>query len=115
MAWPWLRLYGGDTQLVHTIPALHRQILQGGFEASSAEKPLTRDVLWSLYLAQDVESQEYVQWNPSAYSVLGVRLTGTESGRSLRLQLGYFAGHSPFGQFYNVLERYADCGIIFDF
>jgi hypothetical protein len=34
--------------------------------------------------------------------------------RSIRFQLGYFDGHSPFGQFYTQREHYTDLSIAFE-
>jgi hypothetical protein len=32
----------------------------------------------------------------------------------VRVQFGYFTGHSPYGQFYAQKEHYADFGLAFD-
>jgi hypothetical protein len=47
--------------------------------------------------------------------VTGLKFNFPESlTRAVRLQLGYFDGHSPFGQFYTRREHYADVSFAFE-
>ena len=111
----WLRLYAGDTQILHTIPSLGRQILQWGAQEQSPV--LWRDSRSSLdaFLAWDLQYREYNQWNINSNLVAGIKLSSLKTGRDVRLQLGWFDGHSPFGQFILERERYADVGFAIDF
>ncbi|MFI5363907.1 MAG: DUF1207 domain-containing protein [Elusimicrobiota bacterium] len=50
-----------------------------------------------------------------SHTVMGVKLNFHESlTRALRIQLGYFDGHSPFGQFYTRREHYTDVSLAFE-
>ncbi len=110
-----LRLYAGDLQILHTIPVLHRQIIQWGAQEKSP-------VLWedsrsslNAYIAWDFQSREYNQWNINSSGVMGLMLKSLKTGRDVRFQLGWFDGHSPYGQFILGREQYTDIGFVFDF
>ncbi len=50
-----------------------------------------------------------------SHTVAGVKLNFRESPtRAMRFQVGYFDGHSPFGQFYTQRTHYADVAIAFE-
>lgn len=110
-----LRLYGGGTYLLHTLPSPARGALQGGFELTSNELDLLPDYPSWIYLAQDVQSHENVNWNVNSNTVLGLRVGFKGAIRSMRFYLGYFTGHSPYGQFFAQHDHYANFGIAFDF
>jgi hypothetical protein len=111
-----LRIYGGGAYLIDVVPAsLGRGVLQGGFELKSRDfnalkikRPLFA------YLAEDLQSHQDVAWNVNSNTVAGIGIRARKSGRVIRIQLGYFAGHSPFGQFYLEREHYANLALAFD-
>jgi len=110
----FLRLYGGGSYLLHTVPSPDRGALQAGFELTSRELGLFADYPTRVYLAQDFQSQGRLAWNTNSRTVLGLRMGFKGVLRSMRLHIGYFDGHSPYGQFFNQREHYADVGISFD-
>lgn len=111
----FLRLYGGGTYLLHTVPAPERGAFQAGFELTSRELGLFKNYPTHAYLAQDLQSHQNVRWNLNSRSVLGLRVGFKKALRSMRFHAGYFDGHSPYGQFFAKREHYADIGISFDF
>lgn len=113
-AWDWtrrLRTYAGTAYLLHTVPSPKRWNLQAGFEMLSADLELLKDYPVRLFVAQDFQWHERVQWNMDSRSLVGFRFGFKGTVRAMRLYLGYFDGHSPFGQFYARREHYADIGI----
>ncbi|MBI5630286.1 MAG: DUF1207 domain-containing protein [Elusimicrobia bacterium] len=112
--WQFLRGYGGATFLMHSIPSPKRGALQYGFELSSPEYNALRDTPVKAYLAQDFQFHENVSWNMNSRTAIGINIGFKEVIRSMRLQIGYFKGHSPYGQFFAVPEQYTDIGISFD-
>lgn len=111
-----LRLYGGGSYLLDVAPpSLGRGALQGGFELKSPDfhaLKIKRPLF--VYLAEDVQSHQDVAWNVNSNAVAGIGMRARRSGRVIRLQLGYFDGHSPFGQFYFEREHYANLALAFD-
>ena len=110
-----LRLYGGDVQILHTIRPLGRQFIEWGGLAKT-------HVLWragglaiSGYASWDLQSREYIHWNINSYSVAGIKIVSEKTGHSVRVQGGYFDGHSPYGQLLFLREHYADMAFLFDF
>ena len=68
-----------------------------------------------LFLAQDFQSHQDVQWNMDSHTIAGVKIRSRESPtRAVRFQIGYYTGHSPFGQFSMQREHYADLAIAFE-
>ena len=109
------RLYAGTTYRLHSIPDGGPWSLQGGFEFFSDDLTASRDLRTRLFVAQDFQSHQDVQWNVDSHTVAGVKLNFHESlTRAARLQLGYFDGHSPFGQFYTQRAHYVDVSISFE-
>ena len=109
-----LRVYGGASWLIHTVPAPQRWTLQSGFELTSGDLRLSKRNPTKLFVAEDFQSHENVQWNPDSNTVAGLRLEFPDTRRAVRFQLGYFTGHSPYGQFYAQKEHYADIGLAFE-
>ncbi len=107
----WARLYAGGTYLLHTVPFPQRRVGQGGVEFTSKELGLSRDYLFHVFLAEDVQAHENVHWNVNSRTVGGLQLGFKGVPRSMRFFVGYFTGHSPFGQFYLQREHYADVGM----
>lgn len=107
----WLRTYAGASYLLHTVPAPKRWALQAGFELLSEDLGWLKDYPVRLFAAQDFHWRERVQWNMDSRSMIGLRFGFKGTIRAMRLYLGYFDGHSPFGQFYARREHYADVGI----
>jgi hypothetical protein len=104
--WPWLRAYGGASFLFDTAPSPKRWGLQGGLELMSG------DVLWTkrfpvrFYAAEDVQMPERVGFNPSSRLAAGVKI------RTVRVQAGYYSGHSYYGRFQADREHFADVSLI---
>lgn len=109
-----LRLYGGGTYLLHSIPSPKRGGLQAGFELTSNDLGWLANYPTRVYLAQDLQPRENIQWNVNSRSVLGLRIGFKKETRFMRVHIGYFTGHSPYGQFFTQREHYADLGISFD-
>jgi hypothetical protein len=112
----WGRLYAGTTYLLHDVPVVRPWTLQGGFEFFSDDLTwATHRARTRLFVGQDFQSHQDVRWNVDSHTVAGVKLNFRESmTRAVRLQLGYFNGHSPFGQFFARRERYCDVSIAFE-
>lgn len=113
--WRWLRLYGGLTALTHTIPSPKRLALQSGVELQTGDLGWHAKYPTTLFLAQDLQWHQNVQWNPNYRIIAGWSLGFKDVLRSLRVFLGYFEGHSPYGQFFTRREHYTDFGIRLDF
>jgi hypothetical protein len=114
-AGPWARLYGGASWLIHRVPATKRWTLQAGVELTSPDLGLSSRVPTRLFLAEDLQSHQRVQWNPDSRTVAGVRVGFRDNPtRDMRVQAGYFTGHSPYGQFFARKERYADLSVVFE-
>ncbi|NNN05715.1 MAG: DUF1207 domain-containing protein [Elusimicrobia bacterium] len=110
----YLRVYAGPSWLIHTVPAPQRWALQSGFELTSDDLHWSSSSPMRLFVAQDLQSRENVQWNLDSNTVAGLKIGFAGSPRSMRVQFGYFTGHSPYGQFYAQKEHYADIGLAFD-
>jgi hypothetical protein len=110
----YARVYGGATWLIHSIPAPQRWALQSGLELASADLHWSSRVSTRVFVAEDVQSHENVQWNVNSNTLAGLKIGFPESPRAMRVQFGYFIGHSPFGEFYAQKEHYADFGISLD-
>jgi len=108
------RVYAGPTWLFETTPAPRRWTLQSGLELTSDDLHWWSRAPMRLFAAEDVQSRENVQWNVNSNTVAGLKIGFPESPRSMRVQFGYFTGHSPYGQFYAQKEHYADFGLSFD-
>lgn len=110
----FLRVYAGPNWLIHSVPAPQRWTLQSGFELTSDDLHWSSRAPVRLFLAQDVQSRQNVQWNVDSNAVAGLKIGLPDSTHTLRVQFGYFTGHSPFGEFYARKEHYADFGLSFD-
>ena len=114
-AYEQLRLYAGGTAFLHSIPAGSDGALQLGFEAR------TKNLGWIdgrecwAYFAQDMASKGRIGWNVDSNTELGLRLGLPHVVRATRVHIGYYAGHSQFGQFFARKEHYFNLGISFDF
>lgn len=110
-----LRLYAGQIWLIHRIPQFERWVLQTGFELTSPPAFLFgHDFPSFFYLASDLQSRQNVKWNLASNTVLGWRLRFRESPRAVRVQIGYFEGHSSFGQFFSQMEHYFSASLVFE-
>lgn len=110
----FLRLYGGGAYLIRTVPDPRRWAAQSGVELTTGDLRWSTRAQTRLFVAEDVQSHENVRWNVNSSTTAGVRINLPESPRAVRLQVGYFTGHSPFGEFYRQKDRYADVAIAFD-
>jgi hypothetical protein len=111
----WSRLYAGTTYLFHDIPVVKPWALQTGFEFFSDDLTWSKRARTRVFVAQDFQSHQNVRWNVDSHTVAGVKLNFHESlTRAMRFQLGYFDGHSPFGQFYTQRTHYFDLSIAFE-
>lgn len=106
---PFARAYGGAEYLLHTVPSPRRWSLQAGLEASTDDLRWSKEAPFRLFLAEDLQWRERVAWNVDSHVVAGVKLHFRESPtRALRIGVGYFTGHSPFGEFFARPAHYAD-------
>ncbi len=113
--WRFLRLYAGLEYLLHAVPYPQRWSGQGGFELTSDDLHWSREVPTRLYLAEDLQTHERVKWNVDSHLVGGVKIGFRESPtRAMRVQAGWFDGHSPFGQFYSRRQEYVDLSVSFE-
>lgn len=111
----WARAYGGGAYLLHDVPAGGPWSAQGGLEMVSDDAGWSKEVRTRFFLAQDFQWRQNVRWGMDSHTVAGVTLGFRESlTRATRLQVGYFDGRSPFGQFYTRRTRYADASISFE-
>ena len=111
----YARLYGGTTYLLHEIPVAGPWSLQGGLEFFSDDLTRSKRIRTRLFVAQDFQWHQDVQWNMDSHTVAGLKFNFHESlTRAMRVQLGYFNGHSPFGQFYTQRTHYADVSLAFE-
>jgi uncharacterized protein DUF1207 len=111
----YVRLYDGVTYLLHDIPVNGPWAGQVGFEFFSDDMGWSRRFRTRLFFAQDFQSHQYVQWNVNSHTVAGLKLDlRGPLARAMRIQLGYFDGHSPFGQFYTQREHYTDFSLAFE-
>ena len=112
---PLLRLYGGGGDLLHSVPAGQGGMLQFGLELRTPDFNTATRYPKHLYLAEDVRWFDRVEWNPTANTEIGIRITYSGVIRSLRVHVGNLRGHSEFGQFYKRTENYVNLGISCDF
>lgn len=111
----WGRLYAGSTYLFHRVPDERDLSAQGGFELFTDDLTRTKRARTRLFVGQDFQSHQDVKWNVDSHTVAGVKLNFRENlTRAMRFQLGYFDGHSPFGQFYTKREHYFDLSLVFE-
>ncbi|MBI4371054.1 MAG: DUF1207 domain-containing protein [Elusimicrobia bacterium] len=109
------RLYGGAIYLLHTVPSPSRWSLQSGLELTTDDLGWSPRVPTRLFLAQDLQWHQRVRWNMDSRTVAGVKIGPRRpSARALRVQLGYFDGHSPFGQFFSRREHHAEVSLAFE-
>ncbi len=109
------RLYGGAAYLLHDVPSAGPWSVQSGFELVADDPGWPTRVRMRLFLAQDFQSRQDVGWNLNSHTVAGVKFHFRESPtRAMRVQIGYFDGHSPFGQFHSQRAHYADVSIAFE-
>ncbi|UPT73836.1 MAG: DUF1207 domain-containing protein [Elusimicrobiota bacterium] len=112
--WTWLRTYGGASFLLDTEPSPKRWGLQAGAEVMSGDLGLSQAVPVRLYAAEDLQFPERVGFNPNSHAVIGAQLGWKGSRRTARLQVGYYSGHSYFGQFQADREHFADVAVILE-
>ncbi len=104
-----LRIYAGGSYLLRTVPSPARWSLQSGVELTSEDLHWSDSCNISAYIAQDFQSRERVHWNVDSHLVGGLKFSPHEpSSRALRLQAGWFQGHSPYGEFYTRREHVLD-------
>lgn len=106
--WPWLRAYGGASFLIDTAPSPKRWGLQGGVELMSGDLGLAKGTPIRVYAAEDVQMPERAGFNPSARLAVGVKI------KALRVQAGYYSGHSYFGRFQADREHFADLSVMLE-
>jgi hypothetical protein len=109
-----LRLYGGGIYLLHPAPRPQRTGAQAGFDFQGRVHQGWK-LPYRFYLAEDFQAHGNAAWNPDSETVVGERLGIKGFDRSMRVFVGYYVGHSPFGQFYQQREEYSFLGLAFDF
>lgn len=107
---PFTRLYVGPGWLVHTLPQVKTFFLQAGAEWTS--RPLTG--AGRLYAAWDVKVKREAGGVTNHTLQGGWQFGDAERGRTMRLGLQYFKGHSENGQFYLAKEDRLSFGVFFD-
>lgn len=112
--WDWARVYGGPSFLLDTAPTGKRWGWQWGAELTSRDLGLFGDFPVRVYVAQDVQHHERVGFNPNAKTAAGLKVGYKDSPKSVRLQAGYFSGHSYYGQFQGDREHFADVSVILE-
>ncbi len=112
--WTWLRAYGGTSFLLDTAPSPKRWALQSGLELMSDDLKLFKDFPLRAYAAEDLQMPERVGFNPNSRTALGVKIGYKESQKAVRVQAGYYSGHSYYGQFQADVEHFADLSLIFE-
>ena len=112
---PLARVYAGGTGLMHPVPDDQDGALQYGFEVRSKDLGCTAQHQCWAYLAQDFKNHSRVGWNLNSKTELGMRLGAPRAVRAMRVHVGYFGGHSEYGQFHKNREHYWDLGVSFDF
>lgn len=110
----WLRVYGGPTFLLHTIPSPKRWMFQSGLELVSDDLGWLEKYPTRLYIAQDAVWRQNVDWRINARTVVGLRIGFKGTLRSARVYVGHYTGRSPYGQFFRQREKWSDLGIRFD-
>lgn len=112
---PFARAYAGAAYRIHAVPSPERWSLQSGVEAFSRDLGWSKNVPMTLFLAEDLQWHEHVRWNADSHTVAGVKIRFRESPtRAMRVQAGYFTGHSPFGEFFARRTHYADLSVAFE-
>ncbi len=112
--WPWLRAYGGSSFLLDTAPTPKRWGLQSGLEVMSGDLGLAKDFPVRAYAAEDLQFHERVGFNPNSRLAVGLKIGWKESQKALRVQAGYYSGHSYYGQFQADREHFADLSLILE-
>ncbi len=100
--WTAFRAYAGTSFLFHTAPSAKRWGLQTGVELRSPEFRLFSRPGVRAYLAEDLQFHERVGFNPNSRLAAGLQIN------ALRVQAGWFDGHSTYGRFFSDKEHYAD-------
>jgi hypothetical protein len=110
----WARLYGGPGYLFRPGLGGKRWSLQWGGELVGRDLGFFRFPARP-YAAQDFQSPERSGWNPDSRTAAGLEFGLDEkASRTARLELGYYAGHSPFGQFRHRREGRFDLSVVLE-
>lgn len=108
---PLARVYGGASWAVNQVNIAGRRGVQGGLELRSAP-------FWNraaqFYLAQDFQSFERVEWNPSYTGRVGARLTDDRRIAAANIFVEYFSGKQPYLQFFDRHETRWAVGLTFE-
>lgn len=88
--------------------------LQSGGEWTGRELTAVSLLPTRPFAAADLWWRERVKWNADLRLTAGLKGT-LKDGRVLRLQAGWFHGHSPFGQLYADPEHYWELGVALEF
>ncbi|MCX5787240.1 MAG: DUF1207 domain-containing protein [Elusimicrobia bacterium] len=106
----WLRVYGGGSYAFNQINLGGRGALQCGAELMSRR-------FWGinhLFLAQDLQSQERVAWNPSYNIRGGLKWFDARRIGAASLFVEYFTGHPYYLQFQQQRESHWGFGLRFE-
>ncbi len=112
--WDWARAYAGPSYLLDVAPTGKRGGFQWGAELMSRDLGLFADFPLRVYVAEDVQHHERVGWNPNMKLAVGAKIGYKDSPKSVRMQAGYFSGHSYYGQFQGDREHFADLSVILE-
>ncbi|MBI4061429.1 MAG: DUF1207 domain-containing protein, partial [Elusimicrobia bacterium] len=108
------RAYGGPCFLIDTAPSPKRWGLQAGLEVMSEDLRWARNYPIRAYAGEDLQMPERVGFNPNSRLAAGVEIGRAGSRKAVRAQVGYYSGHSYYGQFQADREHFADFSLIFD-
>lgn len=114
---PFVRVYAGAMGVIDGVPGGQKGDFHGGFEVRTRDfdwLPFEGHQCWA-YLAEHLILRGRSAWNPSTKTVLGIRIGVPRVVRAMRIQVGYYSGKSPYGQFFTEYEGYWDLAVVFDF
>lgn len=105
-----IRVYGGPRVLVRTYPRVGRWTFQAGSEWFP---PSLSGHIWKLYLADDFQTREEVDWQTNVSIEPGIQWTTRAGEPVARIEAWFYSGQEPFGELYTRRERLLGAQFIF--
>jgi hypothetical protein len=97
--WPWLRVYAGAGELLHTEPHLQRLSAHAGAQLTSPVAFL--DGAMRPIAAFDYQGREENHWREELAGSAGIQLENPALSKlKIQILVDYFKGNSPNGQFF---------------
>ncbi len=87
--------------------------VQAGVECVGPERLWAGRLGW--FVAGDVQARQENDWRPALAAQVGVQLVQASLGRSYRIGVEFYDGHSPLGEFFQARERHVALGWWLDF